>query len=182
MPMAVLNGKNITHDPPRTELWTLLYAQVRQADGKDFRNILLEDRRLTPASRLSGRSDVVGAAPVLGFENSDAPVRGAVTWSQSDILAALAELGLPLDAPLSVLCVETMPTLDALRLPTPPTTHTVSHLTAGVVADRAGHATAVAVAVQDSGMRPLSDALGHVRILRTSPLARVPDVCCVGCP
>jgi hypothetical protein len=179
--MAVLNGKNITHDPPRTEVWTLLYAQVRQADGKDFRNILLEDRKLTAVPRLSGRFDVMGAPHVFGFENSDAPARGAVTWSQNDILSVLSDFGLPADSPLSVLCVETMPTLEALRLPLGSTTHTVSHLTAGLVADRAGHATAVAAAVQESGLRPLSDALGHVRILRTSPLTPVPDVCCVGC-
>jgi hypothetical protein len=28
---------------------------------------------------------------------------------------------------------------------------------------------------------PLSDDLGHYRILRTSPLAAVPEVCCVDC-
>ena len=49
--IAVLNGKNVTHDPPRTELWALLYAQVKQADGKDFRNMLLEDRKLRLARR-----------------------------------------------------------------------------------------------------------------------------------
>jgi hypothetical protein len=43
---AVFNGKNVTADPPRTQLWCLLYAQVRQADNKDYRNILLDDRRL----------------------------------------------------------------------------------------------------------------------------------------
>jgi len=43
---AVFNGKDVTADPPRTELWCLLYAQVRQADNKDFRNILLDDKQL----------------------------------------------------------------------------------------------------------------------------------------
>ncbi len=48
---AVFNGKNVTANPPRTQLWCLLYAQVKQADNndatkdlKDYRNILLEDR------------------------------------------------------------------------------------------------------------------------------------------
>lgn len=48
---AVFNGKNVTASPPRTELWCLLYAQVKQADNndaakelKDYRNILLDDR------------------------------------------------------------------------------------------------------------------------------------------
>lgn len=44
--VAVFNGKNVTADPPRTQLWCLLYAQVKQADNKDFRNILLDDKQL----------------------------------------------------------------------------------------------------------------------------------------
>jgi hypothetical protein len=43
---AVHDGKIVTADPPRTELWALLYAQVKQADKMDYRNILLNDRRL----------------------------------------------------------------------------------------------------------------------------------------
>lgn len=43
---AVFNGRNVTAEPPRTELWCLLYAQVRQADNEDFRNILLDDKPL----------------------------------------------------------------------------------------------------------------------------------------
>lgn len=44
--VAVFNGKNVTANPPRTELWTLLYAQVKQADNQDFRNVLLDDKKL----------------------------------------------------------------------------------------------------------------------------------------
>jgi hypothetical protein len=43
---AVFNGKNVTANPPRTALWCLLYAQVKQADNKDFRNILLDEKQL----------------------------------------------------------------------------------------------------------------------------------------
>jgi hypothetical protein len=43
---AVYKGKNVTSDPPRTQLWALLYAQVKQADNKDFRNVLLDDRKM----------------------------------------------------------------------------------------------------------------------------------------
>lgn len=50
--VAVHNGRNVTADPPRTSLWCLLYAQVRQADNQDFLNILLDDRRLDPAVRV----------------------------------------------------------------------------------------------------------------------------------
>lgn len=41
---AVWKGRNVTCDPPRTQLHGLLYAQVRQADGKGYRNILLDER------------------------------------------------------------------------------------------------------------------------------------------
>jgi hypothetical protein len=44
--VAVYKGKNVTANPPRTELWALLYAQVKQADNQDFRNILLDDKQL----------------------------------------------------------------------------------------------------------------------------------------
>ncbi|MEL6923734.1 MAG: hypothetical protein AAFO94_06765, partial [Bacteroidota bacterium] len=44
--VAVHDGKNVTAQPPRTQLWALLYAQVQQADKRDFRNILIDDRQL----------------------------------------------------------------------------------------------------------------------------------------
>jgi hypothetical protein len=43
---AVFDGRNVTADPPRTQLWGLLYAQARQADNRDTRNILLDDKQL----------------------------------------------------------------------------------------------------------------------------------------
>ena len=39
-------GRNVTAEPPRTQLWCLLYAQARQADNLDSRNILLDDKQL----------------------------------------------------------------------------------------------------------------------------------------
>ncbi len=45
--VAVNEGKNVTADSPRTELWALLYAQVKQADNLDYRNLLLDDRSLS---------------------------------------------------------------------------------------------------------------------------------------
>jgi hypothetical protein len=44
--VAVFDGRNVTADPPRTQLWCLLYAQARQADNLDWRNILLDDKQL----------------------------------------------------------------------------------------------------------------------------------------
>lgn len=43
---AVWKGRNVTANPPRTQLHGLLYAQVRQADGKGYRNILLDEKLL----------------------------------------------------------------------------------------------------------------------------------------
>ncbi|MEO6229703.1 MAG: hypothetical protein ABJB11_14660 [Ferruginibacter sp.] len=43
---AVFNGQDVTSNPPRTSIWALLYAQVRQADGGDYRNILLTETAL----------------------------------------------------------------------------------------------------------------------------------------
>jgi hypothetical protein len=43
---AVFDGKNVTADPPRSALFCLLYAQARQADNRDTRNILLDDKQL----------------------------------------------------------------------------------------------------------------------------------------
>lgn len=179
--MAVLNGKNITHDPPRTELWALLYAQVRQADGKDYRNILLDDRKLTLKRRLRGRFETAEGLSLFGFENDDSPARAAMQWTQDEILAALKNLGLPADSPLSVLCVEMMPTLKALRVAQTAGRAKFNNLAGSMVADRSGFGDPVGAAVQDYDWRPLSDALGHYRILRTSPLTPVPEVCCVDC-
>src|SRR5262249_21174668 len=108
---AIVNGKNITADPPRTEIWALLYAQVRPADGKDSRNILLDDRRLLVRPRLrEGFSNLKITVPAA-FENRDAAVKGITHWTQDEILQMLHNLGLPEDSSLSVLCVEMMPKL-----------------------------------------------------------------------
>ena len=44
--VAVHNGQDYTAKPPRTQLWCLLYAQVAQADKRDYINVLLDDKRL----------------------------------------------------------------------------------------------------------------------------------------
>ena len=55
---AVLNGKNVTSVPPRTTLWALLYAQIKQADNKDFRNILLNEKKLDWRVRVEYQKNV----------------------------------------------------------------------------------------------------------------------------
>jgi hypothetical protein len=180
---AVLNGKNITADPPRTELWALLYAQVRQADGRDWRNVLLDDRRLELLPRVRGRvfDDTGKLLHLNAFQNGDAPARGVTRWRQDELAILIRELGLPQDAPLSVLCVEMMPTLEALRVRDNPAVARVHSDLVGAVRDeRAGNIPGAA-SPGDDHPRPLSDALGHYRILRTSPLTAVPEVCCPTC-
>ncbi len=44
---AVWRGRDITPDPPRTQLHCVLYAQVKQADGLAYRNILLDEKLMT---------------------------------------------------------------------------------------------------------------------------------------
>jgi hypothetical protein len=181
---AVFGGRNITHDPPRTEIWALLYAQVKQADGKDYRNILLDDRALRVLPRRLERVVNLDGTVTLPIQNRDGVARGVCRWQQGEIFQMLRDLGLPQDSSLSVLCVETMPTLAALRTPPAGATlfvgDSVDGLVSGVHKARSG-VNDVQDPAAPGGIRPLSDALGHVRILRTSPLTPVPAVCCPTC-
>jgi hypothetical protein len=43
--LAHFNGKNVTSKPPKTEIWCMLYAQVKPADAAQNRNILLSEAR-----------------------------------------------------------------------------------------------------------------------------------------
>ncbi|MCB0634302.1 MAG: hypothetical protein KDD15_31435, partial [Lewinella sp.] len=171
---AVFKGKNVTADPPRTEIWCLLYAQVHQADGQEFRNILLDERALRLVDR-----DEIFADPTVPFvkavRNQDRVKVGITGWTNAQVQFLLRRLGLPLDSPLSVLCVEMMPRLSSyIRDPRPggvpggpPTTHV----------PYGDDVPGVPVYTPDK-VQPLSTQLGHYRILRTSPLTAVPAVCC----
>jgi len=131
---AVSGGKDITASPPRTLIRALLYAQVKMADGSDYRNILLDDRILRPENRaplkqsdhltdLEFRSKTIG--PVHRFQVSDLlnnPILNKATygfafWSYKRISFYLENLGLPKNAPLSVICVELMPGFDGNQIP-----------------------------------------------------------------
>jgi hypothetical protein len=96
----VADGQILQAEPPTSDLWALLYVQVRLADASDWRNILISRTRLTyPASfgqlYLPSRS---GSEP-HGFGYCD----------QDEIEACLEALGLPYNSPLSVLAVELLP-------------------------------------------------------------------------
>jgi hypothetical protein len=82
---------------PRTSTQFMLYAQVMQADGTDWRNVLLSRRRgqsLDP--QVTDRLEYVSYAE----------------WSSSEIQGYLNQLALPRDARLSVLAVELYPGAD----------------------------------------------------------------------
>jgi len=53
---AVFKGKDITVDPPRTQLHCVLYAQVKQADGLEFRNILLQEKLMVLVNPLPDKT------------------------------------------------------------------------------------------------------------------------------
>ena len=130
---AVRNGANVRARAPQTTLWAHLYARVRQVDGATWRNILIAQAPLQPR-----REHVAAADDRFGL-------------GEFDLLTArrsLARLGLPDDAPLTVLVAETFnqTLVPRLELVLPP-------------------------------WHPLGDHLGHGRILRTSPLVAVPDAC-----
>ncbi|MCI0524177.1 MAG: hypothetical protein L0Y75_02850 [Acidobacteria bacterium] len=222
--VAVFNGKNVTSDPPRTQLWCLLYAQVRQADNKDFRNILLDDKQLDwrvqiepdpEVNRFTRYDDLqlrtlknvsirnfkdevsyanfTKAYKLVEFDtlNKDAKKYGTVVWSNDEISQWLNIFGLPEDAPLSVLVVELLPQItsifehvsvlnkreenDNLRA----TTGLQDTPSAVIASEQIRMRQERKDAQQGPG--PLSDELGHHRILRTSPLTEAPFVCCPSC-
>ncbi|WP_132054130.1 hypothetical protein [Pseudocnuella soli] len=205
---AVLNGKNVTSNPPRTSIWCLLYAQVRQADGLDFRNILLAEKRLEqkPPSRhrewLKIKMGEAGNNPVLirQFEmeyvqklarEKEATWQAYGAWQNKEIREMLYLYGLPEDAPLSILCVEVYGQI----------TNIYQHMNdarakkeALISSIASNYDQTLAAGIQQETYRkmdgpipdtkpidPLKTQLGSFRILRTSPLTEVPFICCTDC-
>jgi hypothetical protein len=182
---AVFRGKNVTASPPRTEIWCLLYAQVHQADGQAHRNILLHERPLRLIDRDKYFGNPQTEIQLTATRNKDRVPVGITGWTNEQIRFLLRRLGLPADAPLSVLCVEMMPRLSSFvregrGTGTTGVTHNVgSHFDIGGLSDHpAGVGAAGATGSTVDNVRPLSEHLGHYRILRTSPLTAVPAVCC----
>lgn len=160
---AVFNGKNITSKPPKTEIWCMLYAQVKQADAKQNRNILLgetmlvyqqTDEELQIAGFLAKRGSLTIKEANRIKINLDIPATGRGGFSNKEIEALLKQYNLDGDTSLSILAVEMMPRYDQYIYKPD---YTV---------DRD---------------RPLSEGLGNHRILRTSRLVAAPEICCENC-
>jgi hypothetical protein len=220
--VAVFDGKNVTADPPRTQLWCLLYAQVRQADNKDFRNILLDDKQLDWRVQVEDEPEIspffkyddlqlktlknvtlknvkseVSYAQLsqsyklVEFEkkNKDAKKYGTVIWSNDEVAQWLNLFGLPDDSSLSVLLVEILPQItnifEHVSVHKPEVNVNVQSTVQQDLpsANFASQRLATLQQQRDfqQGPSPLSDELGHHRILRTSPLTEVPFVCCPTC-
>jgi len=207
---AVFNGKNVTSKPPRTSLWTLIYAQVHQADGRDYRNILLGEVEMkigvrinTDIKELQAQNNLtqqvyfqstvgkytkgsvklkpsnVKMGNLIANIKDKQPVATATVTSQQ-IADQLISMGLPEDSPLSVLVVEVFGNITNIH----------DHLNsqakprAGTNLDQVMEKRYTAKKPETnlmSQVRPLSRGLGHFRILRTSPLTKVPFVCCPTC-
>ena len=225
MRVRFLREKMLLSDPPRTQLWCLLYAQVKQADNKDFRNILLDNKQMDwrirveharPPARVNnefteGRNTLARiAVKNLNSEvdygkrirvhkladltsiAKDATRMGTTIWTSDEINRFLDLYCLPEDASLSVLVVEFFGnitnifdhitdleqrgTQDAVRNRMTGSTTVPSEKE--IIYEKERINTLRDAIVQNS---PLSQRLGHHRILRTSPLTEVPDICCDDC-
>ena len=132
----VLGGRNVRAVPPNTQMHALLYAQVLQVDGQSWRNILIL------------RSAGFVLQPQILVQEDEQLLSALAQFQQPDIVKALGTLGLPLDAPLSVVLMEMLPP----------------------------HSRAV-VPVEVPPPSPVGAGLGQVRILRASVLTPVPAIC-----
>ncbi len=226
--VAVHQGKNVTADPPRTELWALLYAQVKQADNKDYRNVLLDDRPLDwrvqvetekevnvfekysegqlkllnniTQKTLKGQASITPTGNFLKLvdlsinKNKKSTKYGTTVWSNAEIRQLLAACGLPKDSPLSTVVVEILPQIQNIfdhisELEKPSVVQNAVGLVdskdignfAKEYSKKYGKRGETVSAAAPPKPSPLSDRLGHHRILRTSPLTRVPDICCDSC-
>ncbi len=145
-------GAEVLPNPPNTEIWIVLYAQVHQADGASMRNIELAVQRAS-RGREPGVAGLAAGPQLTGFSGSSALTAAATVglpsgpmalaaWSDAQIEALLAEYGLGEKTPVSTLAIELIPE------PNSP--------------------------FHD----PLRSELGEVRVLRTSPLVAIEGVCC----
>ena len=153
---AFHNGTDIQALPPNTQIWFVLYAQVKQADGSIMRNIELDKRLGTVLNRGKASEYKKSTGLTMDYtsggigtvtnrkitQNIKVPIQAQTIWRQDEISSLLRDLWLPEDTPLSILCVELLPE---------PT---------------------------GSFNDPLGGNLGEVRILRTSALYPVTDLCC----
>jgi hypothetical protein len=91
----VSNGVNLRPFIPQTDLWALLYARVRQADGAAWRNVLLARKQLFG---LHVGNDPERLGVVANY--------GEGIFDEDTVAQSLSRLGLRADEPLTVLAAE----------------------------------------------------------------------------
>jgi hypothetical protein len=164
----ILNGQPLVQptEQPKTTIYFFLYAQVVQADAASNRNVLLFQRE--------GKFLFSEPQEVPGIPNNFASTIGPsqrdrlalVLFTAAEVEKQLAQLGLSLDLPLSMLAVEFLPAGVGNDLPQSNATK----------ADAAANlATTVGTVGKDRD--PLSLNNRPRRILRVSPLAPVAPIC-----
>lgn len=190
--IAVSNGKNVTAYPPRTSIWALVYAQVAQADGKEYRNILIHEKRLEHISQ-----DEIYRDPIKGGivheKHRGRPQYAAGDFETEEIAERLKRYGLPEDASLSILCVEVfgyirniVEHISGISGENNMRDEVVQSVERNLDKDTARYmrgplSKAMGFKEKSDQGKPLSNDLGKYRILRTSPLTQVPATCCVDC-
>ena len=181
---TVLNGVrayNLLHGDPQTAIWVLLYAQVTQTDGASQRNVLLA-RKLAHVlpdwqAKAFEKFDLLKSDPLnfplVGPHAVNREPMGYAVFYEKEIRSYLSLLSLPQGSGLSVLAVEVLPGPRHVR---------------GNLKDERGaiqpvglpsssSTQAVATAVEEGQEDPLGAQLGWRRVLRTSPLTKVPPIC-----
>jgi hypothetical protein len=178
---AVFADKRLTRPAagdPRTRIWVLLYAQVRQADGATNRNVLVARAPALPELARDAAGNLVPPAT--------RDVRGVARFNLPTVNKALAELALPANQPLSALAVEVLPG-DNLVLIGSQVPSLVGGQEVFGLADKQAPETAdmqaftrLANIANVTSSDPLGRELGSIdsrRILRCSRLTPVAPVC-----
>ena len=172
----VFADKNLfdpTEGDPRTQIWVLLYAQVTQADGGSYRNILL------------GRAPAVPQFRMINGVRFRPPTRdcpGVATFDEATVQNKLAAFALPADSALSVIAVEMLPggdlTEDVFRNDslTFYSTNDVPLVESSSLGGRGFGSDDPNAIVSDPLGADLAAPVSR-RILRCSPLTAVPDAC-----
>lgn len=160
---AVLNGENVSANPPQTSLWYMLYTQVRQADGNSYRNLLIDSGNMP---YIPSKRKILD--PAVSIQpKQEGTKSGRAILKVEDVQARLLEMGLPAESSLSVLCVEMFP-LD-------------NQWSIDLRRQRLENISAERGEEEAELLNPLTSGLGSYRIYRTSALVPVSDVCCDDC-
>jgi len=167
---SFFQGKNVTPAKPRTDIYACLYAQVLQADGIHYRNILIDKLLLLKPSFTTDMNEIEGynkrkkdredtskpftppEAPVL---LPGTPPQAVGFWNMKSIREKLRYLGINENSSLSVLSIELMPRNDFHNNEIPGPN----------------------IFIQPS--QPQELLLDRIRILRTSRLCPVTETCAV---